>query len=303
MLNQYDLKFTKVSEDKNSGVFSFEPLPTGFGHTLGSALRRVALTSIKGAAITSFNIPGVTHSFQAIDGVKEDLIEVTLNLKEVRFKAHSEGPFTAGKISKKGPGVVTAGDIEITSELEVVNKDLVICTLADKNSTLEMEVKVETGVGFSPTEGRENKTLANVLVDAIFSPVKNVSYSVDTARVGRQSGLDKLVLEVETDGSVMPVDVIKTSAAILRDFFSKFASTEESQSLSSLYQSSAVSEIKADNSGIDDLPLNTRTINALKKHGITSLSELRSKSDEEISDIKNLGEKSIDEIRKLLGRA
>lgn len=303
MLNQYELKFTKVSEDNNSGVFSFEPLPTGFGHTLGASLRRVALTSIRGAAITSFSIPGVTHSFQALDGIKEDLVEITLNLKEVRFKAHSDGPFTAGKISKKGPGVVTAGDIEITSELEVVNKDFVICTLADKNSTIEMEIKVDTGVGFSPTEGRENKTLSNVLVDAIFSPVKNVSYSVEIARVGRQSGLDKLVIEVETDGSVRPVDVIKTSAAILRDFFTKFATTEESQSLSTLYQSASVLEVKTDNSGIDDLPLNTRTINALKKHGITTLSDLRSKSDDEISDIKNLGEKSIEEIRKLLGRA
>jgi len=166
-----------------------------------------------------------------------------------------------------------------------------------------MEITIERGVGFSPVEGRENPKLGTVLVDAIFSPVVNVSYSVETARVGRQSGLDKLVVDIQTDGSIKASEVIKVSSSILRDFFDMFASTpENSQDLSSLFQHSAASEVKSDNSSVDDLPLPTRTINALKKHGITSLSDLRSKTDEEISDIKNLGEKSIDEIKKLLGR-
>jgi len=302
MLNQYDLNFTKVSENKNSAVFSFEPLPTGFGHTLGSVLRRVALTSIKGGAVTSFRIPGVTHQFTTIDGVKEDLVELSLNLKQLRFKVHSDGTFT-GKISKKGPGVVTVGDLEISSEVEVVNKDALIATLADKNTSFEMELTIERGVGFSPVEGRENSKLGNVLVDAIFSPVVNVSYSVETTRVGRQSGLDKLILDIQTDGSVKASDVIRVSASILRDFFDKFATTSESaQDINSLFHHASASEVKSDNSSVDDLPLPTRTINALKKHGINSLSDLRTKSDEEISDIKNLGEKSIEEIKKLLGR-
>ncbi len=302
MLNQYDLKFTKVSEDKNSAVFSFEPLPTGFGHTLGSSLRRVALTSIQGGAITSFRIPGVTHQFTSIEGIKEDLVEFSLNLKEIRFKVHSDGVFT-GKISKKGPGVVTASDIELSSDVEVVNKDAVIATLADKNSQLDVEFTIEKGVGYSPVEGRENPKLGVVLVDAIFSPVVNVSYTVEATRVGRQSGLDKLILDVQTDGSVKASEVVKVSASILRDFFDKFAnSSEQSQDLNSLFKHSSSSEIKSDNSSVDDLPLPTRTINALKKHGINSLSDLRSKTDEEISDIKNLGEKSIEEIKKLLGR-
>lgn len=302
MLNQYDLKFTKVSENKNSAVFSFEPLPTGFGHTLGSALRRVALTSIKGGAITSFRIPGVTHQFTTIEGVKEDLVEFSLNLKEVRFKVHSDGVFI-GKISKNGPGVITASDIDVSSEVEIVNKECVIANLADKNSNIDIEFTIERGIGFSPVESRENPKLGTVLVDAIFSPVVNVSYTVDSARVGRQSGLDKLNIEVETDGSTKPMDVIRISASILRDFFDKFSSAPENeQDINSLFHHASASEVKSDNSSIDDLPLPTRTINALKKHGINSLSDLRNKSDEEISDIKNLGEKSIEEIKKLLGR-
>lgn len=302
MLNQYDLKLTKVSENKNSAVFSFEPLPTGFGHTLGSVLRRVALTSIQGGAVTSFRIPGVTHQFTSIDGVKEDLVEFSLNLKQLRFKVHSDGVFV-GKITKKGPGVIKASDIEVSSEVEIVNEDAVIATLADKNSSLDLELTIERGVGFSPVEGRENSKLGTVLVDAIFSPVVNVSYTVETARVGRQSGLDKLVLDIQTDGSVKAADVIKLSASILRDFFDKFATTsDKAQDINTLFHQASASEIKSDNSTVDDLPLPTRTINALKKHGINSLADLRTKSDDEISDIKNLGEKSIEEIKKLLGR-
>ncbi len=301
MLNQYDLNFTKVSENKNSAVFSFEPLPSGFGHTLGSVLRRVALTSVKGAAVSSFKIPGITHQFTTIDGIKEDLVEVTLNLKELRFKLHSEGQFI-GKISKKGPGVVTAADIEVSSDVEIINPDAVIATISDKTINFEIELTIESGIGYSPVENRENPKLGIVLVDAIFSPVVSASYSVESTRVGRQSGLDKLLLTIQTDGSIKASDAVKVSASILRDFFAKFASANESQNIDTLFQQTSAAELKSDNSSVDDLPLPTRTINALKKHGINTLSDLRTKSDEEISDIKNLGEKSIDEIKKLLGR-
>jgi DNA-directed RNA polymerase subunit alpha len=301
MLNQYDLNFTKVSENKNSAVFSFEPLPSGFGHTLGSVLRRVALTSVKGAAVSSFKIPGITHQFTTIDGIKEDLVEVTLNLKELRFKLHSEGQFI-GKISKKGPGIVTAADIEVSSDVEIINPDAVIATISDKTINFEIELTIESGIGYSPVENRENPKLGIVLVDAIFSPVVSASYSVESTRVGRQSGLDKLLLTIQTDGSIKASDAVKVSASILRDFFAKFASANESQNIDTLFQQTSAAELKSDNSSVDDLPLPTRTINALKKHGINTLSDLRTKSDEEISDIKNLGEKSIDEIKKLLGR-
>jgi DNA-directed RNA polymerase subunit alpha len=300
-MNKYTLKFTKVSEDKNSGVFSFEPLPVGFGNTLGSSLRRVLLTSLKGAAVTSFNFPGVTHQFTSIDGVKEDVIEITLNLKDIRFKSHADGSFT-GKISKKGAGVITAGDIEISSEIEVLNKDSVIATVTDKSKNFDMLLTVETGVGYSPVEKRENVVIGSVLVDSIFSPIKSVNYNVEETRVGRESGLDKLTIEVITDGSISASDAVKDSAAILRDFYSQFASVNESTNLDNLFNKATTSDSKSDNTLVEDLPLQTRTINALKKHGINSLQDLRNKSDEEINDIKNLGDKSIEEIKKLLGR-
>jgi len=302
MVNQYKLDFNKISETKNSGVFSFEPLPAGFGHTLGSSLRRVLLTSLRGAAVTSFTVPGIAHQFTTIDGVKEDVIEITLNLKELRFKAHSKGTFVA-KISKKGAGVVTAGDIDVTSEVEVINKEAVIATVSDKSKTFEMELTVETGIGYSPVEKREASKVGSVLIDAIFSPVVSASYTVEETRVGRESGLDKLIIDVTTDGSIKPSDAVKDSAAILRDFYNQFASVKESdEGINELFAQSVASEIKSDNSSVEDLPLPTRTINALKKHGIFTLQDLRNKSDEEISDIKNLGEKSIEEIKKLLGR-
>jgi DNA-directed RNA polymerase subunit alpha len=164
-----------------------------------------------------------------------------------------------------------------------------------------MEVTIESGIGYSPVEKRDSAKLGNVLVDAIFSPVVSSAYSVEETRVGRESGLDKLTLDVTTDGSIKPSDAIKDSAAILRDFYSQFASANESNA-QDLFAQSVASEIKSDNSSVEDLPLPTRTINALKKHGIYTLQDLRNKSDEEISDIKNLGEKSIEEIKKLLGR-
>jgi len=298
---KFDLKFSVVSEKKNHGVFSFDPLPSGFGHTLGNSLKRVLLTSLPGCAVTSFSIPKVTHQFTTLDGVKEDVLEITLNLKSIRFKAHSEGSFS-GKISKKGAGIVTAGDIDLTSAVEVVNPDLVIATLTSKDSSIDMVVNIDTGVGYSPVEKREAKSIGDVLVDAIFSPVRNVVYNVEDTRVGRESGLDKLVIEVETDGSISPKDAVKDSSAILRDFFAQFASAKDSSNIDNLYSKIAEVDMKSDNMGIDDLPLPTRTINALKKHGIESLNDLRSRSDSEISEIKNLGEKSIEEIKKLLGR-
>ena len=298
---KFDLKFSVVSEKKNHGVFSFEPLPTGFGHTLGNSLKRVLLTSLPGTSVTSFSIPKVTHQFTTLDGVQEDVLELTLNLKALRFKAHSDGSFT-GKISKKGSGVITAGDIDISSAVEIVNPDAVIATLTSKDSSFDMVLNIETGVGYSPVEKREAKSIGDVLIDAVFSPVRSVVYNVEETRVGRESGLDKLIIEIETDSSISPKDAIKDASAILRDFFAQFASAKDSSNIDNLYSKISEVDMKSDNITVDDLPLPTRTINALKKHGIESLNDLRSRSDNEISEIKNLGEKSIEEIKKLLGR-
>jgi len=306
-LNPSEVKILKVSEKGNMGVFSFDPLPMGFGNTLGNTLRRVALTSLKGGAITQIKIEGVSHQFSTILGVKEDVIEIGLNFKRVRVKVHGENP-VVGRIKMIGPCEVRAGDIDLSSEAEILNKDLLIATLADKNAKFEVELVAEPGYGYSPVEDRETSKLGVILLDATFSPVVSVLYTVEPTRMGRVIGLDKLIFTVETDGSITPSEAVEMSSGILRGFFARFSQGEDEVIVSTevgMSTSNVNSNIKkksVEDASIDDLPLPTRTINALKKHGIKSLSQLMDKTQEELSDIKNLGEKSVEEINKLLSK-
>jgi DNA-directed RNA polymerase subunit alpha len=298
-----DLKIKKVSEDGDIGVFSFEPLPKGFGHTLGNVLRRVLLTSIKGAAVTQIKIIGAKHQFSTIPGVKEDAVELGLNFKSLRFKNYADQPVVA-KIEKIGPGVVTSKDIECPSDLEVVGNKIHIATLADKKTEFDVELTVETGYGYSPVEERESSKIGVILLDALYSPILRATYKVEPARFGKRTDLDKLVLTVMSDGSIAPKEAILEASGILGKFFARLVSwdkepvlVEESNGEDTFVQVGSDVDIS-----VDELPLPTRTINALKKAGIETLSKLVSKSDEEIADIKNVGEKSVVEIKKLLGR-
>jgi len=298
MLTAEDLKITKVSEDAVTGVFSFEPLPGGFGNTLGNTLRRVLYSSLEGAALTQIKINGVVHQFSTIQGVKEDVVEMSLRLKQVRIKMYSKNP-TIGSISKKGPGTVTAGDIVLSSDAEVVNKDLVIATLADKNSKFEAEVVVESGVGYSPVEERETSKVGLILLDAIFSPVISVNYSVEPARFGKRVDLDKLTLTVKTDGTISPWEAVSKSAETLAQFFNVVAKGDQtSESLQDVSNGAQVLDKKS--IAIEDLAISNRSINALKKHGLKDLHELAKMTDAQIYDIKNLGEKSVEEILNML---
>lgn len=296
MLSAQDLKIIKVSESGTTGVFSFEPLLGGFGNTLGSTLRRVLYTSLEGGALTQIKIGGVVHQFSTISGVKEDVVEISLNLKQIRVKMYAKNP-VIGTISKKGPGVVTAEDIELPSEAKVINKDLVICTLADKNSKFEAEVVVESGVGYSPVEERETSKIGVILLDAIFSPVVSVNYTVEPARLGKKIDLDKLTLTVTTDGTLTPWEAVSTSASTLASFFTQISvggqkdDPEGGSSLNGVDKKSAL---------IEDLSLSNRAINALKKQGVKDLNDLAQMTDAAISDIKNLGEKSVEEVMELL---
>jgi len=297
MLSAQDLKISKVAENGNTGVFSFEPLLGGFGNTLGSTLRRVLYTSLEGGALTQIKIGGVVHQFSTIPGVKEDVVEIALNLKQIRIKMFAKNP-VIGTISKKGPGVVTAEDIEFPSEAKVINKDLVICTLADKNSKFEAELVVEQGVGYSPVEERETTKIGVILLDAIFSPVVSVNYTVEPARLGKKIDLDKLTLTVTTDGTLTPWEAVSTSATTLASFFTHISigggqkdATEEGSSLEGDGKKSIL---------VEDLSLSNRAINALKKQGIKDLADLAKMTDIAISDIKNLGEKSVEEVMALL---
>uniref|UniRef100_A0A7C4TK17 DNA-directed RNA polymerase subunit alpha n=1 Tax=candidate division WWE3 bacterium TaxID=2053526 RepID=A0A7C4TK17_UNCKA len=301
LLSSNDIKISKVSENENFGVFNFDPLPKGFGHTLGNTLRRVLLSSLKGAAVTQIKIEGAVHQFTTLPGVKEDVVELGLNFKRVRAKLHVDNP-VVGKISVTGPGVVTAGDIEVSSDVEIVNKELHIATLADKKTKFEVEVVFEPGVGYSPAEERETPKIGVIVLDAMYSPVLNATYEVEQTRRGTTADLDKLVLSISTDGTVTPSDAMTSSATVLRDFFKRFAMGEDQEPEKVVVSSESMvpSNIDARKISVEELPLPTRTVNALKKAGINTLSELAGKTDEDLADVKNLGEKSVQEIKKLL---
>lgn len=303
LLSPNDVKIKKESEEENVAVFTFEPLPKGFGHTLGNTLRRVLMTSMPGCAITQIKVDGAVHQFDTIEGVKEDLVELGLNFKQVRAKIHSDNP-VVGKISAKGAGKVKAGDIEVSSEVEIVNKDLHIATLSDSKAKLDVEVIFEPGVGYIPMEDRETSKIGTIVLDALFSPIVNSSYEVEQTRKGTEADLDKLVLTIETDGSIDTSFALEESATLLRNFFSRFARAEDPEELEEEKDEETemvpTSGIDAKKVTVEELPLPTRTINALRKAEVSNLSQLASKSEEELADIKNLGEKSIEEINKLL---
>lgn len=301
-----NLKIIKAIESDYKGTFTIEPLPQTYGSTIANALRRVLLTSVKGAAATSMKIEGANHQFTTVEGVKEDLVQITLNIKNIRFKCHSENPVVV-TLNKKGKVPVTAADLKLNSDVEIMNPDQVIATLADEKSEIKMELIIEQGTGYSPREDREksNAKLGNIVLDAIFSPIKNATYRIESTRFGERVDLDKVVLTVETDGSVTPADAFRDAAETLRAYYEIIGSGDSEitkKEAEIIASKPVVNNTKKElaNVAIEELPLQTRTINALKKHGINTLKELASKNDEELADVKNLGEKSLNEIKDLL---
>ncbi len=295
-----DLKIRTISETDTQGVFEFDPLPKGFGHTLGNTLRRVLLTSMDGAAIAQIKVEGANHQFSTLEGVKEDLVEIILNLKKVRLKKFSDNPEVA-ILKAEGPGEVTAEKIESTADIEVINKDLHIATLANKKTRLEIELIVESGVGYSPMEERKTSKVGVIVIDALYSPVISANLEIEETRAGGRTDLDKLVLTVETDGTIKPSTAVYKSAGVLSRFFEvleKWEQEPEKKPEDIEIQTGEVLNIEE--ILVDELPLQTRTVNALKKAGVDTLAKLSKKSEEELADIKNLGEKSISEINKLL---
>lgn len=216
-----------VSEDATKGVFEIEGLYAGYGLTVGNALRRSLLSSLPGAAVTYIKIRGASHEFSTLPGIKEDLVELTLNFKKLRFRMHADEPQTL-LLQKKGEGAVTAGDIEANSEVEVVNPDEVIATITDKGTELNIEITVEKGLGYSAVESRkaEKLSVGSIGVDALFSPVTRVNYVVDNMRVGDRTDYNKLRLEIETDGTVSPSAALHKTANILKDHFEKTLAVE-----------------------------------------------------------------------------
>jgi DNA-directed RNA polymerase subunit alpha len=287
---------TEIEKD-DYGKFVIEPLDQGYGHTLGNSLRRVLLTSLRGAAITSVKIDGVDHQFSTLSGLKEDIVEFILNLKRVRFKLSAEKPVVA-TFSIKGPKKVTASEIKAAG-LEVVNKDLYLGELTSNRTKLSVELTVESGVGFRGIEEYEGKKEVGVIIlDALFSPITRVNYKVEATRVGRMTNLDKLVIEIWTDGTIAPLDAIKEAAKILVTYFLQVYEPKAKTSEGVAVTPTISEEILK--MTLEELDLPTRIVNALHNGGIDTVGQLLGAPKKKLYDIKNLGNKSITTIEEVL---
>jgi DNA-directed RNA polymerase subunit alpha len=293
----------KVTEHGNSSTtFTIEPLHTGYGMTLGNSLRRVLLSSIAGAAITAFKIEGATHEFTTIPGVKEDIVDIMLNLKGVKFRVYGNEAHLL-HIAKKGKTVVTARDIQLSADVEVVDPDHVIATIDDSKSNFVMDLTVETGRGYRTIEEvAANKQSDMIALDAIFSPVLRVRYKVENTRVGQMTDLDKLVITVDTDSSITPSDAFEEAAAILVNQYAMLAGqtkAEMGSPVSSTGEEADDSEEPAElMTSIEDLNLSARTTNALVNNEIHTLKDLFSLSDSELRELKGFGSKALDEVKE-----
>ena len=282
----------KVIEEKpNYGVFSIEPLVTGFGHTLGNSLRRVLLSSFRGAAITEVKVAGVNHKFSTLAGLSEDMIDLILNLKSVKVAYEGDEPVVA-KLSAKGPCTVTAKDIVAPATVKIVNGDAVIASLS-KDGKLDLELTIGTGYGYSPADERPASAIGQMSIDAIYSPVERVAYKVESTRVGRRTDFDKVVMEIYTDGSRLPSVVLKEAASILVATFNQIVDPAVAEDVS-VVPSSASSVMT------DDLGLPTRVTNALKAAGYKTAAELATATDKDLKTVKNLGGKSLGLIDEAL---
>ena len=285
------------------GKFTAEPFERGFGITIGNSLRRILLSSLQGAAITSVKIDGVLHEFSAIPGTKEDITEIILNLKEVRLKLHTEGPKTI-RVKAEGSKVLKAGDILTGDAVEILNPDHYLATLS-RDGKLSMEMVVKMGRGYVPAERNkeENQPIGTIPMDAIFSPIKKVNYTVTNARVGQITDYDKLTLEVWTDGSLNPEEAVAHSAKILKDQLSIFITFEEEEETEISY-SEGEEEKEGFNENllrsVDELELSVRSANCLKHANIKLIGDLVQKTEAEILATKNFGRKSLNEIKDIL---
>ena len=289
------IKKNNISD--NYGIFEIEPFYPGYGITIGNALRRVALSSLEGAAVSTVKIKDVSHEFTALPGVKEDVLHILLNIKQLRFKSHSEEPQVA-TLKVKGEKVVLGKDFELPSDLELANKYQVIATLTDKKSEIEIEITIEKGFGYRLLNDseREKKEIGVLSLDKIFTPIKKVNYQVENIRVGDRTDYDKLIFEIETDGTIKPEEALLQSVKILNSHF-QFLESELSTPTEAKKVAKKVKEIVVK---IKDIDVSEKVINALTENDFNDIKELVEKTEEEIAAIKGIGKKGIKEIKKVL---
>jgi len=298
-------KIVHEEVDEQRGIFVIEPLDRGFGYTFGNSLRRVLLSSLEGAAVTSVKIEGVAHEFTTLPGVREDVTDIILNLKNIVCRLYGESPEIEVRLQKKGPGAVTAADIQAPADLEVLNPELEVAHLSDRGK-LELTLTIGRGRGYVPAElnrGPEH-TIGVIPIDSIFSPVRRVAYDVEAARVGQRTDYDKLVLDVTTDGSLDPREAIGQAAEILIRQLAIFTDIEKIEGFGEAAAVEAATEPSLahgmENFPIEELELGVRSYNCLKRVGIETIGDLVSKSENELAAIPNFGKKSIEEVKETL---
>jgi DNA-directed RNA polymerase subunit alpha len=304
-------KITHEEVTENRGVFAIEPLDRGFGYTFGNSLRRVLLSSLEGSAVTSVKIEGVAHEFTTLPGVREDVTDLILNLKQLVCILHGESPEVEVRLMKRGEGVVTAADIEAPADLEILNPDLEIANLSSKGR-LEVTLTIGRGRGYVPAEGNrgQSHTIGVIPVDSMFSPINRVSYDVESARVGQRTDYDKLILDVTTNGSIDPKDAIAQAAEILIRQLAIFTDLEK---IEGFHEAASAADGGIETPGIslaggmenfpiEELELGVRSYNCLKRVGIETIGDLVTKSESELAAIPNFGKKSIEEVKETLAQ-
>ena len=289
---------TKIDENKDYGIFVVEPLERGYGTTLGNSLRRVLLASLPGAAVTSINIEGVLHEFDTVPGVREDVMQIILNVKGIAVKSYVEDEKTI-ELDVEGPAEITAGDILTDSDIEIVNPDHYLFTIGE-GASLKAIMTVNTGRGYVPADEnkKDDAPVGTLAVDSIYTPVKKVNYQVEPARVGSNDGFDKLTLEIMTDGTIIPEDALGLSARILTEHLDLFTNlTEVAKSTDMMKETEKVSDDRVLDRTIEELDLSVRSYNCLKRAGINTVFDLTEKTEPEMMKVRNLGRKSLEEVK------
>ena len=301
-------KIVHEEADDHRGVFVIEPLDRGFGHTFGNSLRRVLLSSLEGAAVTSVKVEGTAHEFTTLPGVREDVTDIVLNLKNLVARVHGDSPELEVHISAKGPGAVTAGDIASPADLEILNPELELANLSG-NGRLDMTLTIGRGRGYVPAELNRGPqhTIGVIPIDSIFSPVRRVAYQVESARVGQRTDYDKLTLDITTDGSVEPKDALAEAAEILIRQLAIFTDIDQMDLVSDAINVPGGDAATPDtlppgmvNYPIEELELGVRSYNCLKRVGIETIGDLVMKTENELAAIPNFGKKSIEEVKDTL---
>lgn len=299
-----DFKIEELVESEYYGKFIIEPLERGFGTTLGNALRRVLLSSLPGAAAYSIKIEGVMHEYSAVEGIKEDITTVVLNIKDLILKISGEESHSL-RVTARGPGVVKASDIELPTGVEILNPDLVICHLED-DGELDMEIMVRNGRGYvSAEENKEifqgsSQGIGTIYTDSIYTPIERVAYNVEPTRIGQDANFDRLNIEVTTDGSITPQESIAISSKIMVDYFSLLTEVDEiTEEMDTVIAEKEVEEVNKElEMTLEELDLSVRSYNCLKRAGIQTVAELIEKSEEDLMKVRNLGKKSLAEVRE-----